>query len=581
MLSFLNKKTAGKGILVLRTDGFGLRASVINGSRDTLKVTVSVSSQQVDPVAALTDVLDQIKNVLGKNVPSNALLLHISAIPDLVRITESFDSQEAGNLLEMLRWEMEGVVAIQSPNWDLGWLLMGRGYISPEQREELVHLLAEEKQLSAQHGGRSPMRLGEVAIREQMVSKEQIAECLHIQQKLQLADQRLLTQWRPQPIEESPYSNDDETAQQFLCSAMPAAQHQQWLDAVKKVSKNSGFPKLNLRQVYPFAGSTLPLLESSETVLLTEFHQAYVFCALLKDNQIRDVAMVKCSNHQLDVSALADMLTNGAFADANRWFVADCDNSFSEKITALETLLQMNAASLAQHAADKIPSGRGDLLAELGVAMHFLGTTPLSIAPLNGMPPPDPIYRSSGFKIAIAACILPLLIATYEGFYYWKIESLHEELLSIEKQAESFTEKRNQQRKKYSEAKENIAVYEKKIEELTNLQLEKQLVEQVIVKRQSFVERLLPVLSESINDGVVLESMKESSWYEFSITGKAVDQTSIDDFNQVLSISLESLNMYISKSPSNFNGNSSGDAALMQNGIYVFEFVLKHKGVQQ
>ncbi|WP_415906125.1 hypothetical protein ACMXYX_13990 [Neptuniibacter sp. QD72_48] len=575
MLSFLNKKTAGKGLLVLKTDGFGLRATVINGNRDALKVTVSVSSQQVDPIAALTDVLEQLKNVLGKNVPSNALLLHISAIPDLVQITESFDSPEAENLLEMLRWEMEGVVAMQSPNWDLGWLLMGRGYISPEQREELVHLVTEEKQLSAQHGGRSPMRLGEVAIREQMVSKEQIAECLHIQQKLQLADQRLLTQWRPQPKEESPY-DDLSDAQKFLCSAMPAAQHQQWLDAVKKVGGSSGFPKLNLRQVYPFAGSTVPLLESTDTVLLTEFHKAYVFCAVLQDNQIRDVAMVKCSSHMLDAGAVAEVLTTGSFAQANRWLVADGDSAFSDQISQLESVLQLDAESLAQAAADKIPSGRNELLAELGAARHFLGSAPLSVAPLIGMPPPDPIYRSNGFKIAMAACMLPLLIAAYEGFFYWKLDRLQQELASSERQLEIMEEKRDRQRKDSAEARKNITAYQQNTVLLSALQSEKQLVEQVIVKRQSFVERLLPVLSESINDGVVLESMKESAWYEFSITGKAVDQASIDDFNQVLSISLEPLNMYIDKSPSNFKG----DSALMQNGIYVFEFVLKQKGAQ-
>ena len=108
---------------------------------------------------------------------------------------------------------------------------------------------------------------------------------------------------------------------------------------------------------------------------------------------------------------------------------------------------------------------------------------------------------------------------------------------------------------------------------MSDLRGEKQLIEQLIIKRQSFVERLLPVLSESINDGVILDSLQEKSWYQFSITGRAVDQASIDDFNQVLSISLEPLNMYISSSPSTFRG----DAAVTQNGVYVFEFLLQRR----
>ena len=149
-------------------------------------------------------------------------------------------------------------------------------------------------------------------------------------------------------------------------------------------------------------------------------------------------------------------------------------------------------------------------------------------------------------------------------------------MVAKEEQLNRFKASKKEQRKEYGEAQKNIALYEEKQKDLGLLQSEKQLVEQVIVKRQSFMSRLLPVLSESINDGVVLESIKENQWYEFSLTGKAVDQASIDDFNQVLSISLESLHMYIDKSPSNF----SGDAALMQNGVYAFEFLLKRQEAQ-
>ncbi|WP_292957334.1 MULTISPECIES: hypothetical protein [unclassified Neptuniibacter] len=582
MLSFLNKKTAGKGILVLKTNGFDLRATVVNGSRDQLKVTVSVSSAKVDPVAALSDVFEQLKNVLGKNIPNNVLLLHISAIPGLVSVSESFESTDNDNLLEMLRWEMEGIVALQSPNWDLGWLLMGRGYISFEQRDELVQLVAEEKRLTAQSGGRSPMRFGEVAIREGMASQEQIAECLQIQQKLQLSDQRLLTQWRPQalssPVDDE-FIDPEDSGIQYLCSSMPIAQYQQWLNAVKKLSGSSGIPNLNLRQVYPFAGSTVALLNGiEETVLLTEFHQAYVFCAVVSKGRVRDVAMVKCSAHRLDISAVAEIMGSDSFVEVERWVAADIDQNHGDQIALLEDIFQLTPESLVEKIALNIPTGREGLLCELGVAQHFLGASPLSISPLAGMPPPDPIYRSQGFKAAMAAMVIPLIIAGYEGYYYWKLESLKETLIAEEQQLARYKESKKEQREEYGEAKQNIEVFTEKEKQLTSLQSEKQLVEQVIVKRQAFMSRLLPVLSESINEGVVLETIKENRWYEFSLTGRAVDQASIDDFNQVLSISLESLHMYIDKSPSSFSGNRAGDAALMQNGVYAFEFLLKHEG---
>ncbi|KXJ53657.1 MAG: hypothetical protein AXW15_02890 [Neptuniibacter sp. Phe_28] len=580
MLSFLNKKTAGKGILVLKVNGFDLKATVINGSRNELKVTVSVTSHKVEPDAALKDVFEQLQNVLGKNIPSNVLLLHISAISGLVEVTDSFDSADSSNLLEMLRWEMEGIVASQSPHWDLGWLLMGRGYISAAQREELIVLAMEEKQRTYQTGDPSPMRFGEVAMREQMVSKEQIAECLHIQQKLQLSDQRLLTQWRPQvtpSADDSDLSGSRDMANKYLCTAMPIVQHQQWLDAVKKISGSNGIPRLNLRQVYPFAGSTIPLIgDSSETILLTEFHQAYVLCAVLSNHSVIDTVMIKCSGKQLDITAVADVMGQGAFVDIERWVVADVDQVYAEQIEYLESVFQLTPEPLARHTSLDVAEGSEALLCELGAVQHFLGLSPLLVTPLAGMPPPDPFYRSPRFKVAMALLAVPLFIASYEGYYYWKLEQLTQQLVAKEEQLNRFKASKKEQRKEYGEAQKNIALYEEKQKDLGLLQSEKQLVEQVIVKRQSFMSRLLPVLSESINDGVVLESIKENQWYEFSLTGKAVDQASIDDFNQVLSISLESLHMYIDKSPSNF----SGDAARMQNGVYAFEFLLKRQEAQ-
>ncbi|WP_420555155.1 hypothetical protein [Neptuniibacter marinus] len=570
MPSFLNKKTAGKGILVLKATGFDLKATVINGSRDELKVTVSVTSHKVEPVAALGDVFEQLQNVLGKNVPNNVLLLHISAISGLVEVTESFESEDKGNLLEMLRWEMEGIVATQSPNWDLGWLLMGRGYISAEQRETLTTLVAEEK---AQPSGRGPMRYGEVAIREQMVSKEQISECLHIQQQLQLSDQRLVTQWRPQVDKASdPVGMLDagDAAKKYLCTSMPIAQHQQWLEAVKKISGAAKVPRLNLRQVYPFAGSTVPLLgESDETILLTEFHQAYIYCAVLSNGRVLDAAMIKCSNQLVNISAVADLIGNGGFVDIARWFVADFDHAYSEQVSYLETVLGLAPESLVS----RTQLNDEALLCELGVAQHFLGASPLLLAPLAGMPPPDPFYRSKTFKVFMGVLTVPLFIAAYEGYYHWTLEEIRQELIAKEEQLNRFKASKKELRKESQEAEKNIQLFKEKQKNLTLLQSEKQLVEQVIVKRQAFMARLLPVLSESINDGVVLETLKETKWYEFSLTGKAVDQASIDDFNQVLSISLEALHMYVAKSPSNF----SGDTALMQNGVYAFEFLLKHQ----
>jgi hypothetical protein len=62
------------------------------------------------------------------------------------------------------------------------------------------------------------------------------------------------------------------------------------------------------------------------------------------------------------------------------------------------------------------------------------------------------------------------------------------------------------------------------------------------------------MLEKTIPNEVILESVVEEEWYEFSIKGWALTQASIDNFNSVLSRTLEPWEMYIRDSPSQVNG---------------------------
>jgi hypothetical protein len=94
-----------------------------------------------------------------------------------------------------------------------------------------------------------------------------------------------------------------------------------------------------------------------------------------------------------------------------------------------------------------------------------------------------------------------------------------------------------------------------------------------MLKRQNVVEKLLPTLAHSINDGVILDSLNETDWYQFSITGRAVDQSSIDEFNRVLSINLQPLELQVVDSPSRLDNKTDFNYG----GVYVFEFTLKQR----
>ena len=82
------------------------------------------------------------------------------------------------------------------------------------------------------------------------------------------------------------------------------------------------------------------------------------------------------------------------------------------------------------------------------------------------------------------------------------------------------------------------------------LQERKQGLNTVLLERQEFIRQLLPLISASFNDLIILQSLKEGNWYRFTLTGWAADQVVIDELLQRLTGSLEPWNMQISDSTS-------------------------------
>lgn len=579
MFESLLKKPSGKGLLVLKTDCLGLHASIVTGNKQELSVTHTATSREVEPLAAMMDVITQLKNASGKNLPRDAVLLHINAIPSRVEMTQSADVSGDMNLAEMMRWEMDSVVADQSPLWDLGWILYQRHYINLAQYEQLLSLVITEKRLSVKHGGRSAMRVGEIAVREHFATQDQIAECLAIQEKLQLPDQRLLTQWRPLPDGglDNEMLGEQVSQAAYLCSAMPITQHLQWVNAFKKLSHQKGFAKLELKHVYSMAGSTLPLIDAEdERVLVTEFHPAYAFCAVLEHGVLQDTMMFKASSQPLDAEVIIESLNEHQFTQVDNWIVANIDGVDVEFIEVVESGINLRPQFLPKASSIKLSAQQNSKyshLAELGCAAHMLGLAPLMVSPLPGMPPPEPIYKRKAFRISMAAAMVPVIVLGYEGVRQWQIQQLQSTLAAKEKQLDAYGDDKGVQASDVKKAEKNIAQYKSLEQELNSLNYKKELVQSVMIKRQNVIEKLLPTLAHSVNDGVIIDSLNETNWYQFTLTGRAVDQNSVDEFNRVLSINLQPLNLYILNSPSRLDGQDSYNYS----GVYIFEFTIQQR----
>ena len=146
MLNFLKKfkknknkgKNLHKPLLVLISDGFGLLATVVDKKEGEITIVASSRSNLSEPSSALIEVFGRLSVSYGK-LPKDTIMLHAHTIPSQLDLAiENINAIEEDKLQELIRWEMESIFADLVPRDNLGWLMVGLGYITEEQRDSLI-----------------------------------------------------------------------------------------------------------------------------------------------------------------------------------------------------------------------------------------------------------------------------------------------------------------------------------------------------------------------------------------------------------------------------------------------------------
>ena len=158
-------------------------------------------------------------------------------------------------------------------------------------------------------------------------------------------------------------------------------------------------------------------------------------------------------------------------------------------------------------------------------------------------------------QLALVLIALSVAVGINELHYgYTEKQTLAEvqqNQLAVEK-IEGINDKLNSKNTEYNELK---AKKEQRKEELMLLANRKQGLNSVLLKRQEFVAQLLPLISRSINELIILDQVNENTWYHFEVTGWASDQLAIDKFNQELTGQLEQWSMQITNNSSQAEDN--------------------------
>ena len=173
-------------LLVCESDGFGLRAAVIEREGDGWVLSSSSSSGPMAP----DDSVGAIKRELEREeraVPERAVLILAGVVMETLELPPAASARNPEEMNEMIRWELDSLMAEQSASWSLGNVLLGLGYLDPKQYESLIKLA----------GSSGSNRCGEVAIGIGLIDQEQLDRALGYQRMLQDVEEELDCAWLP------------------------------------------------------------------------------------------------------------------------------------------------------------------------------------------------------------------------------------------------------------------------------------------------------------------------------------------------------------------------------------------------
>jgi len=557
-------------LLVAESDGLTLHALVVDLRGDKVIVEQSLKSRAMEPRVAIGDLLKQLE---GRRIapPKQAILLNANIIPTLLALPiDGEDVLPDQRMLELVRWEMEALLTEQLSQWNLGWLLIGRGYLTESQRDEIIDAMEALKMKTQTSGGRTPARFGEEAIKREWINREALEECLVLQESLHLFDSSIDCSWLPSP------TRAGRAPGLWLCAAMSSTLRQSWVEAF-------AHHQVRLQWLYSSAGAAVPsLAQFASPQVVLEIQPGMVVCSRVEEGQVVFLALMKCCAHTVSADEITELCQSALSSDIEKIYLAGrhprCDvltKVLSERLQRPFVPLQELWLARSEIQPGAEPDEAVDFGGMLSSCFHFYGLAPAESAiQLQGVPPPPPLYQQPVLQLTAVVVLLLLMVAGNEAWVAWHTAQVNAKIVENERKtmlilaANEKLVSRDDEYQSVQKTRDKWSLtYQKE-------SARKQAIESVLIKRQQFVEALLPMLGRVVPDSVVMTAFEEQAWYQFKLDGWGLNQEAIDSFNEQLAYELEDWGLYIADSPSEVE---------RRHGIegYRFSFVLENPSAGQ
>jgi len=559
----LNWKSALKpdnSRLFFYTDGFQLSAAIIAAENQHLKIiaaaqSIDLSEQTLDQL--LIDLATQVPEL-----PARSIMLHSRMALGLLDLDIANNKQlSQDKIANIVRWEMETLFNEQAPQWNIGSLLVHLGVISDIERDSIVETQKQNRHRAASFGGKLP-RFGEIVISLKQLDQATLDKHLNLQSKLQDEDTALLCGW---------YALNENAG--IFSAAMSAFEQQRWVDT---------FAENNVRidRFYPVAGSISSLIDAAPLQCLIELHPSHLVFSLLKDGITQSVDIINTLERSINSHDVLNLISQHNLQSSSILFWGNHPRA-EDLLNQLQVELEQTVAVLPWP-ADKLVTTteitpQAFLFPLLGVAQDFFynslnnGRTPY----VEGMPPTPHFYQQKKWQIGGAIFFALLLMLGVDNYYQSQLTQANTDIQRLEKNYKTLKKNNktlNRENRRYSQLDTEMSKLELSYDQL---QINKKAIEENLIERQKFMREFLPLLIKSVDQEVVIDSLVEDSWYQFRVTGWALNLAAVSRFEKALTRHLSGFNMLISQSPSNLL--KSGELA----GAYHFDFQLvRNRGKQ-
>jgi hypothetical protein len=521
-------------ILVIATDGCTATGAAIRGvDGQRLEIEALATSRAIKFEAVAEELVAGLK-AQGTHIPKQVILLTASMIPAVLELPVAANKNlAAGQMMDMIRWELEPLFAQQISLWSIGSLLFGRGYLAGAERQELLDALQPTQAVSrVRGGGRAAARFGELAIEKGFASREQIEECLALQEELQMPDADMLVGWYPSAVGKGL----DSSQSAWLCAGISPVIRTRWVDALERVG-------LHVLWIYPLAGTSAPLAALSGLPVALELHPLLGICYRQKDGAVAQLSYRQFTDMAMSTGE-ALLLTQPIIRPDDRQMAVysgkDWGPALAETLTCelKREIVTLGSDTLLLPADCEAPDA---VLAALsGGAAHTLGMAPsASAVRLAGSRPPPPAYKQPTVWMGAAAALLLALVIGFEANSYLQQRSLTEKrdvvhnqqvaLEAVKKDAEKSVRAEQEAKKNLEAAKTELEI----------AGLRKNLYERALGPRNRYMGTLLDALIDLINDELLLENVAETGWQRVEIRGFALNVEAVYRYARMLAEKLE------------------------------------------